>query len=146
MGARCTFKYVHCDDEEKMDVSALIGGMMIGLSAAILWVFNGRIAGISGMVSGIGNDQATKYLPFILGLVGTGWVISLVSTTPEPVAGGWGMALVSGTLVGVGTYLANGCTSGHAVCGISRLSKRSIVSTVIFMLAAGITVFLRGLS
>jgi uncharacterized membrane protein YedE/YeeE len=128
-----------------MDVSALIGGMMIGLSAAVLWVFNGRIAGISGMISSLGDDQPPKYLPFLLGLIGTGWVISLVSVTPEPATSGLPLALLSGALVGLGTFLANGCTSGHAVCGIARLSVRSITSTVIFMLVAGITVYLKAL-
>ncbi len=128
-----------------MDVSALIGGMMIGLSAAVLWVFNGRIAGISGMVSSLGDDQPPQYLPFLLGLIGTGWVISLVTVTPEPLTNGWPMALLSGALVGLGTFLANGCTSGHAVCGISRLSVRSITSTVVFMLVAGITVYAKAL-
>lgn len=128
-----------------MDVSALIGGMMIGLSAAILWVFNGRITGISGMIASLGDEQPPKRLSFLVGLIATGWVISLVSTTPTPATGGWIMAIVSGALVGLGTFLANGCTSGHAVCGISRLSVRSITSTVIFMLVAGITVYFKGL-
>ncbi len=128
-----------------MDVSALIGGMMIGLSAAGLWVFNGRIAGISGMISNVGDDQPPAGLPFLLGLIGAGWVISLVSGTPEPLTTGLPMALVSGGLVGLGTFLANGCTSGHAVCGIARLSVRSVTSTVIFMLVAGITVYFKAL-
>jgi hypothetical protein len=121
--------------------SALAGGALIGLAASLLLVANGRIAGISGVLGGllapVRGDVAWRSF-FVLGLLGAGLVASLVSpgaigASPRSLP----LLAVAGLLVGVGTRVGNGCTSGHGVCGISRLSPRSIVATVSFI-AAGI--------
>ncbi|MEZ4459760.1 MAG: YeeE/YedE family protein [bacterium] len=127
-----------------MDVSALLGGAIIGLAASLLWVFNGRIAGVSGMISRL-PERTDSGPAFLGGLLTVGLVLGLTTGAPQANDPNIGLALSSGALVGLGTFLANGCTSGHGVCGIARLSKRSVVSTLIFMGAAGVTVFLRGL-
>lgn len=126
-----------------MDVSALAGGALIGFSAALFWLLNGRIAGVSGMVSRVveGNHQAVA---FVAGLFSVGMVLAWSNATPSTRLSGVGLAVVAGALVGAGTFLANGCTSGHGVIGISRLSRRSIVATCVFMVAAGVTVLVRG--
>lgn len=121
-----------------------VGGALIGLAASILLVANGRIAGVSGMVAGVVPPQAGEWPSralFIAGLMIAGAVASLVA--PEvlgssPRSLGW-LAL-AGVLVGVGTRLGSGCTSGHGVCGISRGSGRSIVATCVFMAVATVTV------
>lgn len=127
-------------------ISALAGGILIGLSATILLAFNGRIAGISGMING-----AIKFKPeenwrwlFIAGMLGGGSIYEYIFAsefTPKssfaPVA-----MIVGGFLVGVGTRMGNGCTSGHGVCGLGRLSFRSLVAVFTFMIAAIITVFI----
>lgn len=121
--------------------SALAGGALIGLAASLLLVANGRVAGISGVLGGllapVRGDVAWRGF-FVLGLLGAGVVAALLS--PEAIGASprslWLLA-VAGLLVGVGTRIGNGCTSGHGVCGISRLSPRSMVATVSFI-AAGI--------
>lgn len=127
-------------------VSAAIGGALIGLSAAILWVGNGRIAGISGiigmLVGGAGKDRAWR-LSFLAGLVGAPVLWMFVTGAPTVVVGAGPAALVgAGLLVGYGTRLGSGCTSGHGVCGMARLSKRSLAATMLFMAAAAVTVYL----
>jgi len=123
-------------------LAALAGGVLIGSAAALLWATHGRIAGITGIVAGIfrarGADLEWRLL-FIAGLLGGGrliawaWPAAFGARAPRSA-----LALVAGgLLVGFGTRLANGCTSGHGVCGVARLSVRSIVATVVFM-AAGI--------
>ena len=128
--------------------TGLIGGAFIGVAAAVLWVLNGRIAGISGIIGGLlglaGEDRNWRLL-FIGGLL-SGSVIAGLAGWFEPGSivfpvQGAGLA-VGGLLVGVGTTLAGGCTSGHGVCGIARLSTRSIVATMIFMATAVAVVFL----
>ena len=125
---------------------ALAGGVLIGGSAALMLLTVGRIAGITGIVSGTlrarTGDVAWR-LWFLAGLVGAGVVLG--GLWPSAFAGqlarpGWWSA-VAGLLVGFGTRLGNGCTSGHGVCGIGRLSRRSLVATVVFMLAGAVTVF-----
>lgn len=126
-------------------VSALIGGAIIGLAASLLLLANGRVAGISGLLAGLvrpgAPDRGTRG-PFILGLVVTGLVLRWVR--PEVFATAWSapawIAVVAGVLVGVGTQLGSGCTSGHGVCGISRLSARSMVATAVFMATGMATV------
>ncbi len=127
---------------------ALGGGMLLGVSAVLLLLFNGRIAGISGIVAGLLKPQQGEFswrLVFVLGMVLGGLLAPLagVHFTPEisqtPTLG----IIVAGLLVGLGTKLANGCTSGHGICGIGRLSKRSIVATCTFMAVAIVTVFIR---
>ena len=127
-------------------VSALIGGAFIGIAASIMLLFSGRIAGISGMVGGSfmadAKDRPQRLL-FILGLVLPGFVLYLLRPAMFPPANTVSIvpALIAGLLVGFGTRLGNGCTSGHGVCGLSRLSWRSLIATGTFMLAAGLTVF-----
>lgn len=125
--------------------SALIGGALIGLAAAMLVLLNGRIAGISGILGGllrpVSSDVAWR-VAFVLGLVGSPWVYGLVTAWPVPrIDAGYTALVVAGLLVGVGTRYGSGCTSGHGVCGLSRLSPRSLVATVAFMAAGFLTVF-----
>lgn len=126
---------------------ALLGGALIGLAATIVLLFHGRIAGVSGMVGGLlARDDAARPLRtwFLAGLVLAGvalaaWAPSTLSSVPTiPL---WAVAL-AGVLVGLGTRLGNGCTSGHGVCGIGRFSKRSLVATMTFMACAMVTVFI----
>lgn len=125
--------------------SALLGGVLIGLAAALFVLLNGRIAGISGIVGGllapVRGDVAWR-LAFVLGLVSAPLLWMLFSARPVvTVDAGWGTLVVAGLLVGIGTRLGSGCTSGHGVCGISRLSLRSLVATLVFMAAGFVTVF-----
>ncbi len=127
-------------------VSALIGGALIGASASWLLLMNGRIAGVSGIAGGLvqaaDGDRAWR-LAFLVGLAvgvlvyraGVGWQAGIGFDASLPAL------LVGGVLVGLGTRIGGGCTSGHGVCGISRLSARSMVATVTFMVTAGVTVF-----
>ncbi|MGA9324233.1 MAG: YeeE/YedE thiosulfate transporter family protein [Xanthobacteraceae bacterium] len=128
-------------------ISAAIGGALIGLAAVMLMLLNGRIAGVTGVFAGLidptGGDRAWR-ATFIAGLIaaplsavllGFALPIPQMPTSLIVVAGG-------GLLVGFGTRLANGCTSGHGVCGIARLSPRSITATVVFMTAAIVVVAL----
>lgn len=119
---------------------ALGGGALIGLAASLLLMLNGRIAGISGIVGGLFQQRESWRLAFVIGLL-TGGVV-LYAVRPQAFDGPTVNPLlvaVAGLLVGVGTTVGNGCTSGHGVCGISRFSKRSIVATCVFM-ATGILV------
>jgi hypothetical protein len=128
-------------------VRALIGGGLIGIAVSIALVANGRIAGISGTIArAFSADGGRGFrVPFLVGLIGTGAIAAFVTphvfgapirSTP--------MLAIAGLLVGVGTALGNGCTSGHGVCGISRFSARSIVAVVVFMGVAMITVAIAG--
>lgn len=122
---------------------SLAGGLLIGLAAAVLLLFNGRIAGISGIVGGLlqGSDRAWR-VAFVLGLLlaPTAWQLLAPlpagSVTDSPL-----LLIAAGLLVGFGSRLGSGCTSGHGVCGLSRLSLRSLVATLCFMGAAMVTVF-----
>lgn len=126
--------------------AALAGGMLIGLAASWLVLMNGRIAGISGMVGGL-LDRAGDWplrLAFVLGLLlapALWWLcignLPHVQLDVSPLR-----LLLAGVLVGVGTRLASGCTSGHGVCGLSRLSPRSLLATLSFMLSAALTVYI----
>jgi hypothetical protein len=124
------------------------GGMLIGLSALMLLFLNGKIAGISGILTGIFRPQhpdAGWRLLFALGLIagGAGAAYGSGFEMPQTLDISGVDLMIAGLLVGIGTRLANGCTSGHGICGIGRLSRRSIVATVTFMFAAAVTVFLR---
>jgi uncharacterized protein len=125
-------------------IRALAGGALIGLSASILLLGNGRIAGISGIVAGILSPRAGEVswrAVFVAGLLVGGLVARAALGGVFSTAGtSLGVALVAGLLVGVGTRLANGCTSGHGVCGLSRFSVRSLVATVTFISAGALTV------
>jgi uncharacterized membrane protein YedE/YeeE len=123
-------------------VSALVGGAMIGLAAVLLAMLTGRIAGVSGILGGClapaSGDTLWRYT-FILGLllapVAGGYLGNPLPAVQLPTS--WAVIVIAGFLVGFGARLSGGCTSGHGVCGIARLSKRSIVATAIFM-ATGI--------
>lgn len=124
---------------------ALAGGLLIGLAAAVLIRFAGRIAGISGIVGGllrpVAGDRAWRWA-FLAGLLVAPWVYALFAGALAPrIDTGWGTLLVAGLLVGIGTRYGAGCTSGHGVCGLSRLSPRSAVATAVFMAAGFATVY-----
>lgn len=125
--------------------SALTGGMLIGLAAAMFALLNGRIAGISGVLGGLfkpARGDVGWRLAFIGGLVGAPLVYGLFSAPPAvQIDAGYGALIAGGLLVGIGTRYGSGCTSGHGVCGLSRLSPRSLVATLTFMGAGFITVF-----
>lgn len=126
-------------------LQSLFGGALIGLAAVLLMAFHGRIAGISGIVSGVipplGSDWAWR-AAFLAGAIVVPFIFVLGGGTVEfsvPVSN---IALViGGVLVGIGVHLGNGCPSGHGICGIARLSPRSIVAVLTFMATAFITVF-----
>jgi uncharacterized membrane protein YedE/YeeE len=125
--------------------SALIGGALIGLSAVILMTFNGRIAGISGVLSGalLGEpgDRAWRVF-FLAGLIGAPILVAAVTGSLPifEIAASWPFIIAGGLLVGFGTRLGSGCTSGHGVCGLSRLSVRSLVAVGLFMATGMATV------
>lgn len=125
--------------------SALGGGLLIGLAAAMFVLLNGRIAGISGIVGGllkpVRGDFAWR-VAFVAGLVAAPFAYALFAAVPVPrIDAGPGTLVAAGLLVGVGTRYGSGCTSGHGVCGLSRLSSRSLVATGAFMSAGFATVF-----
>jgi uncharacterized membrane protein YedE/YeeE len=128
-------------------IGGLLGGALIGLAAALLLLLNGRVAGISGILGGIikSNVPGDRFwrVAFVLGLVGgaaldalTRGGIALRLQADGP------MLILAGLLVGFGTRMGSGCTSGHGVCGLARRSPRSLVATMIFMIVAALTVFL----
>jgi uncharacterized membrane protein YedE/YeeE len=126
--------------------ASLAGGLLIGLSAALLMAFSGRIAGISGILGGMlslpRGDTAWR-LAFLLGLVAAPLAYSLVAPLPAvQVDASTTTLVVAGLLVGLGTRYGSGCTSGHGVCGLSRRSPRSLVATAAFMLAGFATVYI----
>lgn len=125
--------------------TALAGGVLIGIAAGMLVLLNGRIAGISGVLGGllrpVKGDSGWR-IAFVLGLVGAPLVYLLFVALPKPqIDAGYGALVLAGLLVGIGTRYGSGCTSGHGVCGLSRLSPRSLVATVAFMGAGFVTVF-----
>ncbi len=125
--------------------SSLSGGVLIGLAAAMFLLLNGRIAGISGVLGGlfrpVGGDVAWR-AAFVIGLVGSPVVYGLFAVLPTPqIDAQLGALVAAGLLVGVGTRYGAGCTSGHGVCGLARLSPRSMVATAAFMAAGFVTVF-----
>lgn len=125
---------------------SLIGGLLIGVAAALFLLLNGRIAGISGILGGlfkpVAGDIAWR-IAFLLGLVSSPILYSLVAPLPEiQVNASFPVLVVAGVLVGVGTRYGSGCTSGHGVCGLSRFSPRSLAATAAFMLAGFLTVFI----
>ena len=126
--------------------ASLAGGVLIGLSAVMLAAFNGRIAGISGIVGGLMSRQPGPVawrLAFIGGLLLAPWLwrvgLPLPDSTPLK---SWGLLIAAGLLVGVGTRYGSGCTSGHGVCGLSRQSPRSLVATLSFMALGFVTVYM----
>ena len=127
-------------------ISATVGGILIGLSAVWLMATLGRVAGISGIVGGMNardRGEAGWRLAFLLGLVGTPAVAIILSPglAVSDFSVGLPVVVIGAILVGVGTTLGSGCTSGHGVCGNARLSMRSLVATLTFMAAGAATVF-----
>jgi uncharacterized membrane protein YedE/YeeE len=126
-------------------LSALAGGVLIGLAAAMFVLLNGRIAGISGIVGGLLRPKAGDMswrLAFVIGLMAAPLTYSLFAALPESrIDAGDTVLVVAGLLVGVSTRYGAGCTSGHGVCGLSRLSARSLVATLLFMAAGFATVY-----
>ena len=125
--------------------SALAGGVLIGLAAAMFLLLNGRVAGISGIVGGLfrpaRGDSAWR-AAFVGGLLVVPTVYLLFADLPQlRIDAGAGALVIAGLLVGIGTRYGSGCTSGHGVCGLSRLSLRSLIATLAFMGAGFATVF-----
>ena len=129
-------------------INALMGGGIIGVAATLMMHLNGRVAGISGIVNGLFTFSAGDWvwrLCFVVGLVAGGllmqdlWPASFVDTTGTA----YPLIIVAGLLVGFGAVMGGGCTSGHGVCGISRLSIRSVVATITFITAGVITVLVK---
>lgn len=125
--------------------SALAGGLVIGVAASLLVLLGGRIAGISGILGGLlrrAPGERSWRLAFLLGLLASPWLYAAIAAPlHSQIDAGWGLLLLAGLLVGVGTRYGAGCTSGHGVCGLSRLSLRSAVATGVFMVAGFATVF-----
>jgi uncharacterized membrane protein YedE/YeeE len=126
--------------------SALAGGLLIGVATAVFLLFNGRIAGISGILGGLlrpSKGDIGWRIAFLLGLVLSPFVFGLVTPLPAVrVDAGSTLLVIAGLLVGIGTRYGSGCTSGHGVCGVSRRSPRSLAATAAFMLAGFATVFI----
>lgn len=119
-------------------IQALIGGALIGLAVSLMMLFNGRVTGISGILGGIVKPSKSDLdwrIFFILGLISGGFILKFLSPNSfiQVSSAKWFDYVVAGLLVGFGTLLGNGCTSGHGVCGISRLSIRSILATLTFI-------------
>ena len=126
--------------------TSLAGGLLIGVAASILLLFNGRIAGVSSIVGGLLRPTGGEFgwrIAFVVGLVCAPLVYGLATALPAVrIDADMGTLIVAGLLVGLGTGYGSGCTSGHGVCGISRLSVRSLVATMLFMAAGFVTVFI----
>ncbi|MCG6398989.1 YeeE/YedE family protein [Vibrio fluvialis] len=131
-----------------MPWESLLGGVLLGISATVMLLMNGKIAGISGILTGLLTPKSRDFawrLLFAVGMVSGGvlGVLAFGSYIPTEFDSSTLLLAVAGLLVGIGTRLGNGCTSGHGICGIGRLSKRSIVATCVFMVVAAVTVFVR---
>ena len=126
--------------------ASLAGGMLIGVAAAMFVLLNGRIAGISGVLAGLlkpVKGDVSWRVAFVLGLVLAPAAYALFASVPTPrIDASWASLVVAGFLVGVGPRYGSGCTSGHGVCGLSRLSPRSLAATAAFMGAGFATVFI----
>lgn len=127
-------------------VASLIGGVLIGISAVLLMALEGRVAGISGIASRLlppYSGGVPPRLAFVVGLVVAPFVVMLVTGQPvlQTVSSNVAVMLAAGLLVGFGSVLGSGCTSGHGVCGLARLSGRSLAATAMFMVTAIATVF-----
>ncbi|HET9236359.1 MAG TPA: YeeE/YedE family protein [Oligoflexus sp.] len=128
-------------------INALLGGVIIGGAVSLMLLLNGRVTGISGIINGVlspvKGDTGWRVL-FVLGLVLGGFAVRAMN--PEVFSGqldtGLGSTVIAGLLVGFGTVMGSGCTSGHGVCGISRLSPRSLVATMAFIAAGMLAVVL----
>jgi len=128
-------------------LASTIGGVLIGIATVLLMLFKGRIAGISGIVGRLlppyRNNDVIGAAAFILGLMTAplGYTLATGTSVLQTVSGNVLLMVIAGLLVGIGTTYGGGCTSGHGVCGLSRLSLRSVAATAIFMMTAFVTVF-----
>lgn len=126
--------------------TSLAGGALIGLAAALLLLFNGRIAGVSGIVGGLLRPVKSDALwraAFVLGMVAAPLTWQIGAALPAiSIDSDYPLLILAGVIVGISTRYGSGCTSGHGVCGISRLSQRSIIATLAFMSSGFVTVFL----
>lgn len=129
--------------------ASLAGGVLIGISAALLVLLNGRILGVSGILGGLLQPRPSDTfwrVAFVLGLLAAPFVYALLAPagfmTDRSIDAGYGLIVLAGLLVGIGTRYGSGCTSGHGVCGLSRLSVRSLAATLTFMGAGFAVVFL----
>ena len=124
----------------------LVGGMLIGLSAVMLWWSIAKIAGISGIVSSLLQPNSPDFawqLAFFVGLLVSPWLVGQLFGLPTiTVSSSPWLYVIAGLLVGVGTRMGSGCTSGHGICGNARFSPRSLVATIVFMSAGFVTVFI----
>ncbi len=127
-------------------ITGLTGGILIGVSATLLLAFNGKIAGISGMINGALNFKNSEYWRwyFLIGMILGGLIYEYGSPFPPTPLSDTNVSamIVGGLLVGFGTRMGNGCTSGHGVCGLGRLSMRSLIAVITFLGTAMITVFI----
>jgi uncharacterized membrane protein YedE/YeeE len=126
-------------------LSAAIGGALIGLAATLLMLLTGRIAGVAGIFAGLVLPRANEWgwrLAFLAGLVLAPLAAGLAGQpmAPPQLPANWGVIIAAGLLVGFGTRLGSGCTSGHGICGIARLSARSLVATTVFVATAAAVV------
>jgi len=126
-------------------LSGLFGGVLIGLAAAMLMVLTGRLAGVSGIVGGLLQarpaDQGWR-IAFVAGLIAAPLIAALFGAPLPAMTQNFALVAATGLLVGFGSRMGNGCTSGHGVCGFARLSARSIAATVIFMVTAVVAIAL----
>jgi uncharacterized membrane protein YedE/YeeE len=127
--------------------NALMGGVLIGLAVSMMMLFNGRVTGISGILGGVINPSKSDLgwrLSFLIGLLLGGFALRILNpgVLIQVSSAQWGDYVFAGVLVGFGTLLGNGCTSGHGVCGISRISVRSIMATVTFITFGMISLFI----
>ncbi len=126
-------------------LSAMLGGVIIGLATTALLIVTGRVAGISGIVGGLfrlsQGDRGWR-IAFIAGLLMAPWIYRWIAVLPPvEIRTSYGLLVLAGLIVGIGTRYGSGCTSGHGVCGLSRLSPRSIVATIIFIATAMVTTY-----
>jgi len=130
-------------------LSALTGGLLIGLSVALFFILNGRMIGISGIASNLltSNDKKIENFLFLVGLIIGPLIYNLFSGKEIniSISNSLILLIIAGAMVGFGTRLGNGCTSGHGISGISRFSLRSIIATLTFMIVGIITVFISGI-
>ena len=130
-------------------VSALLGGLLIGFSVALFFILNGRMIGISGIASNflISKDNRIDNFLFLVGLIIGPLIYNLISSKEIniSISNSLFLLIIAGALVGFGTRLSNGCTSGHGISGISRFSLRSIIATITFMIVGILTVLITGI-
>ena len=130
-------------------ITALTGGLLIGLSVALFFILNGRMIGISGIASNLltSNNKKIENFLFLIGLIIGPLIYNLFSSKEIniSISNSLILLIIAGVMVGFGTRLGNGCTSGHGISGISRFSLRSIIATLTFMIVGIITVFISGI-